>query len=96
MTATLVAVAIVLVCAYLVDQWPSAQPSGSRPVRLAHASTSGHDQRLSLATLWGSGNSSVRRDAQVRTVPGSTFSRSAMAVEPTHSPPWSSLMSIRP
>lgn len=72
--------------------WAYSSPDGSRPVRLAHASTSAQSQRLSLATFLGSGNPSVPRDAQVRTEPGFTLRRRAISADPTHS----SLMSIKP
>lgn len=88
-TAHLAGLAVLFLLAYVVDSWPS---SGSRPVRLAHASTSAQSQRLSLATFLGSGKSSVPRDAQVRTEPGFTLRRRAISADPTHS----SLMSIRP
>lgn len=87
---------IALLLAAWLLAWAYSAPSGHRPVALAHTSTSGHSHTLSLASFRGPGKSSVRRDAQVRTVPGSTWRRLAISVEPTHSPPWSLPMSSTP
>lgn len=60
MSQLVIVLAVLLALAHLIDHWPDY--SGSRPVRLAHASTSGQDQSLTrpLSTT-GAGKLSVPR-----------------------------------
>lgn len=81
MSAHLIVLAVLVALAYVVDSWPS---SGSRPVALAHASTSDHHQNVHRSRFnAGAGKPSRSRFDQVVTVFRSTPNRSAICWEST-------------